>query len=112
MPTGPGLYLEREKNGKTFHLKSLHDRLCFEYESYGAIVLKIYLSEKKSSIECVEWLEYLNSTNPHGGSIQHALNKGEKVICGYRVDGYFEIPNGEDTPYRIGFEYFGIFPNY
>jgi hypothetical protein len=41
-------------------------------------------------------------------TIQHALNGGEKVINGFSIDGYIELPNTDvNLPYRIGFEYFG-----
>jgi hypothetical protein len=39
----------------------------------------------------------------YGYNFQHALNKGEKIICGYRVDGYDEEKNiifEYDEPYH------------
>ena len=40
-------------------------------------------------------------------TIQHALNGGEKIVAGYHVDGYCELPTEDSEPYTIGFEFMG-----
>ena len=88
MPTGPGLLFE--KRGDLFNIKSMHH--C----------------EKQSSLMAVEWLEYENARaqiNYPGLRIQHALNGGEKVVSGFHVDGYVEIPMADGTMYTIAYEF-------
>jgi len=65
-------------------------------------------SGKQSSLMAVEWLEYVSSRCPYeNNKIYHALNGGEKLVAGYHIDGYYEIDQLDDEPYRIGFEFMG-----
>ena len=92
LPTGPGLLFEKENN--FFNIKSMHD------------------SGKRSSLEAVEWLEYLNSRSPWQQPIRHAWNFGEVKVAGYFLDGYVEIARNEsDIPWKIGFEFMGMHSN-
>jgi hypothetical protein len=53
--------------------------------------------------------KYEKSRNPYKNvKLHHALNGGEKVIEGFSIDGYLELPSqGAHLPFRIGFEYLG-----
>ena len=65
-------------------------------------------SNKRSSVAAIEWLEYQNSRNPYPNTvIQHAYNHGEKKIGSHFVDGYLEIPQEDEEPYKIAFEFSG-----
>ena len=74
-----------------FDIKSMHD------------------SGKQSSLEAIEWLEYINSRSPWSETIRHAWNYGEVKVAGHYIDGYVEIRRNQgDVPWKIGFEYLGF----
>ena len=89
LPTGPGLFLRRKHNSTNFKIESML--------SMG----------KKASIESLEWLEFLQSTNPYGGKILHAFNQGEQTVAGYQVDGYLCLKTEDGLDFVYAFDYNG-----
>lgn len=91
MPTGPGIFFR--KSGPN-------------------LKMELMLSTgKKTSMEALEWLEYLSSTCPYNSVLEHAYNYGERLVAGYHVDGYVEcFPEDYHPPmkpYIMAFEYMG-----
>ena len=91
LPTGPGLFLRRKHNSTNF---KLHGMLR---------------TGKKSSMEALEWLEFLQSSNIYKGRILHAYNKGEQKLKGYFVDGFLSIKNEAGDDYIYAFDYNGCY---
>ena len=90
LPTGPGLFLRR-KNNSNFKIESMLSK------------------GKNASIESLEWLEFLQATNPYGGQIMHAYNKGEQKIGNYYVDGYLKLNSEDGQDFVYAFDYNGCF---
>ena len=91
MPTGPGIFYE--KQGKHFKMKSMLQ--C----------------GRKSSLECLEWLQWEQARCPHPNAvIRHSFNFGEQKIAGHSVDGYLEVkdPNGK-VLYKVVYQYYGCY---
>ena len=89
MPTGPGFYFR--KVGKKFKIEPMLE------------------TGKKSSMECLEWLQWQQQRCPYNEIIQHAFNYGEKTIAGHKVDGYIEIPHEDGSKYKVAFQYMGCY---
>ena len=94
LPCGPGLLFKKENN--TFKMQSLYD------------------SEKRTSAEALDYLEWENSRleKYYGVEMQHALRHGEKKINGYSIDGYAEIKSADGSVFKMGWEYYGCYYHY
>ena len=91
LPTGPGLFLRRKHNSTNFKIHGM---------------LK---TGKKSSMEALEWLEFLQASNIYKGRILHAYNKGEQKLKGYFVDGFLSLKNEAGDDYIYAFDYNGCY---
>jgi hypothetical protein len=59
---------------------------CLRPDTIGIIPIQGYRQEEKHSINAMQWIKYLSTTE--GVCMQHARNGGEKEIVPYTVDGY------------------------
>ncbi|XP_045186812.2 uncharacterized protein LOC123544812 [Mercenaria mercenaria] len=64
-----------------------------EPESIAIIPHEGYNPEATQSVVAFQWLSFI--AHKKGVDIQHARNKGEKVIGPYKVDGFFKNSNGQ-----------------
>ena len=89
MPTGPGFFLR--KINQTFKMEPMIE------------------TGKKSSLECLEWLEWQQQRCPYNEVIKHAYNFGEQTVAGHKVDGYIEIKNEDGSFFKVAFQYMGCY---
>ena len=68
----------------------------------GNYYKKVHLSYGTSfkSLQWLYWIEHQLQMNGHQEQLQHLYHRGEKRVCGYKVDGYTVI-DGEEVIYEF-----------
>ena len=70
----------------------------------GNYYKKVHLSYGTSfkSLQWLYWVEHELQMSGHHEQLQHLYHRGEKLVCGYKVDGYTVIDDKE-----VIYEFYG-----